>query len=48
MTFSVIKVAILDVLILEPNFHRAKEGFFFQSFNQRDFVRATGLDVNFI
>ena len=48
MTFTVIKASIPDVLILEPNFHKAKDSFFFQSFDQRDFVRATGLDVSFI
>ena len=48
MSFSVIKASIPDVLILEPSVNKADDGFFFQSFNQRDFAQATGLDVKFI
>jgi dTDP-4-dehydrorhamnose 3,5-epimerase len=48
MSFSVIKASIPDVLILEPTVNKTDDGFFFQSFNQRDFVQATGLDVKFI
>jgi dTDP-4-dehydrorhamnose 3,5-epimerase len=48
MSFSVIKASIPDVLILEPTVHKVDDGFFFESFNCRDFADATGLDVNFI
>ena len=48
MSFSVIEASIPDVLILEPTVHMVDDGFFFESFNRRDFAQATGLDVNFI
>lgn len=48
MSFSVIESSIPDVLILEPTIHMVDDGFFFESFNCRDFAQATGLDVNFI
>ena len=48
MSFSVIEASIPDVLILEPTVHKADDGFFFESFNHRDFAQATGLDVSFI
>ena len=48
MSFSVIKASIPDVLILEPTVHKVDDGFFFESFNSRDFAQATGLDVSFI
>ena len=48
MSFSVIKASIPDVLILELTVNKADDGFFFQSFNLRDFAQATGLDVKFI
>ena len=40
--------AIVDVLILEPKVFGDARGFFFESFNQRAFNAATGLDVNFV
>ena len=48
MSFSVIKASIPDVLILEPTVHKVDDGFFFESFNSRDFAQATGLYVSFI
>jgi len=48
MSFSVIEASIPDVLILEPTVHKVDDGFFFESFNSRDFAQATGLDVSFI
>ena len=48
MSFSVIEASIPDVLILEPTVHKVDDGFFFESFNRREFAEATGLDVNFI
>jgi len=35
-------------LLLEPNVLESETGFFFESFNQRDFTTATGLDVKFV
>ena len=40
--------AIPDVLILEPRVFRDSRGFFFESFNQRDFNAATGTDFTFV
>ena len=48
MTYKVIKACIPDVLILEPQVHETEAGFFFESFNQRDFELSTGLDMKFI
>lgn len=45
---KVTPTAIPDVLILEPQVFGDARGFFFESFNQRDFNEATGLDVNFV
>mgnify|MGYP000144086979 CR=1 FL=1 len=39
---------IAGVHIVEPAMHGDERGFFFESFNQRDFQQATGLDVNFV
>ena len=39
---------IADVLLLEPKVFGDERGFFFESFNQRAFNRATGLDLNFV
>ena len=40
--------AIPDVLLLEPKVFSDPRGFFFESYNQRSFRAATGLDVNFV
>lgn len=40
--------AIPDVLILEPEVFGDQRGFFYESFNQRDFAKVTGLDVSFV
>jgi dTDP-4-dehydrorhamnose 3,5-epimerase len=40
--------AIPDVLVLEPTVYGDARGFFFESFNARDFHDATGLDVTFV
>jgi dTDP-4-dehydrorhamnose 3,5-epimerase len=45
---KVISAAIPDILILEPNVFGDQRGFFFESFNQRVFNDATGLDVHFV
>jgi dTDP-4-dehydrorhamnose 3,5-epimerase len=41
-------VVFPDVLILEPKVFHDERGFFFESFNQREFNEATGLDVHFV
>jgi len=48
MPFTVTKTDLPEVLILEPKVFGDDRGFFFESFNQRDFQQATGLDVNFV
>lgn len=40
--------AIADVLLLEPRVFGDARGFFYESFNAREFRAATGLDVNFV
>jgi dTDP-4-dehydrorhamnose 3,5-epimerase len=48
MPYTVIQTAILDVLILEPKVFGDSRGFFFESFNAKDFANVTGLNVNFV
>ena len=48
MPYTVIPTAIPDVLILEPKVFGDSRGFFFESFNAKDFASVTGLDVNFV
>jgi dTDP-4-dehydrorhamnose 3,5-epimerase len=48
MPYTVTKTSIDDVLILEPKVFGDGRGFFFESFNARDFNEATGLSVCFV
>jgi dTDP-4-dehydrorhamnose 3,5-epimerase len=48
MPYSVIPTALQEVLLLEPRVFGDDRGFFFESFNRRDFVAATGCDVDFV
>lgn len=43
-----IRTAIPDVLIIEPKVFRDDRGFFYESYNAKDFAEATGLDVRFV
>lgn len=45
---NVIKTEIDGVLILEPKVFGDSRGYFFESFNAKDFKEATGLDMNFV
>jgi dTDP-4-dehydrorhamnose 3,5-epimerase len=45
---NVIPTAIPDVLLLEPKVFGDARGFFFESYNRRAFLDATGLDVDFV
>lgn len=45
---NVLRTDIPEVLILEPKVFGDARGFFLESFNQRAFVQATGLDVAFV
>jgi dTDP-4-dehydrorhamnose 3,5-epimerase len=40
--------AIADVLLIEPRIFGDARGFFYESFNQREFSEASGLDLRFV
>ena len=48
MPYTVTPTALADVLILEPKVFGDTRGFFFESFNERDFQTATQLNVKFV
>ena len=48
MPFTVIPTDLPEVLIFEPKVFGDHRGFFFESFNQRDFEKLTGLNVQFV
>jgi dTDP-4-dehydrorhamnose 3,5-epimerase len=48
MPYTVTPTVLPDVLILEPKVFGDARGFFYESFNARDFRTATGLDVQFV
>lgn len=48
MPYTARPTAISDVLVLEPKVFGDARGFFFESFNARDFAQATGLNVDFV
>jgi dTDP-4-dehydrorhamnose 3,5-epimerase len=45
---KVTPTAIPEVLVLEPKVFGDARGFFYESFNQRTFNAATGLDITFV
>jgi dTDP-4-dehydrorhamnose 3,5-epimerase len=45
---EVVKTSIPDLLILEPKVFGDDRGFFFESFNQQNFQKLTGIKVNFV
>jgi len=48
MPYTVTPTRLPEVLILEPKVFGDARGFFFESFNARDFAEVTGLDVQFV
>ena len=48
MPYTVTRTSLADVLILEPKVFGDIRGFFFESFNERDFQVATNLNVKFV
>ena len=48
MPYQVTKTPIEGVLVLEPKVFGDARGFFFESFNARDFEQATGLKETFV
>jgi dTDP-4-dehydrorhamnose 3,5-epimerase len=45
---NVISTSISEVLVIEPKVFGDNRGFFFESFNHKNFNQATGLDVKFV
>ncbi len=45
---NIIKTAIPDILVFEPKVFGDERGFFYESFNEKVFREATGLEVNFV
>jgi dTDP-4-dehydrorhamnose 3,5-epimerase len=48
MPYTVTPTALPEVLILEPKCFGDGRGFFYESYNARDFATSTGLDVRFV
>ncbi|MFC5547928.1 dTDP-4-dehydrorhamnose 3,5-epimerase [Massilia aerilata] len=48
MPFTLIPTAIPDVLLLEPKVFSDDRGYFFESYNARDFRESTGIEVEFV
>ncbi|MBR4229673.1 MAG: dTDP-4-dehydrorhamnose 3,5-epimerase [Bacteroidales bacterium] len=45
---NIIKTDIDGVLIVEPRVFGDARGYFFESFNARDFMQQTGIDIHFV
>ena len=45
---NIIKTGIPEVLILEPKVFGDERGFFYESYNERDFIEKTGVNVRFV
>jgi dTDP-4-dehydrorhamnose 3,5-epimerase len=48
MAYAVQRTPLEGVLILQPEVHADARGFFFESFNTREFEKATGLKYDFV
>ena len=48
MSITVLPTAISDVLIIEPNIFGDNRGYFFESFNQKDFTEAIDQKITFV
>jgi dTDP-4-dehydrorhamnose 3,5-epimerase len=48
MPYTVTPTNLPEVLILEPKVFGDARGFFFESFNAKDFAKVTGLDLTFV
>ena len=48
MPYTVVATSLPEVLVLEPKVFGDDRGFFFESFNQRDFQQVTGLNEVFV
>jgi dTDP-4-dehydrorhamnose 3,5-epimerase len=45
---NVIKTDVPDIFIIEPKVFGDARGFFFESYNERDFAKASGVSVHFV
>ncbi len=48
MTFIISPTEVPDVLIIEPQVFTDGRGYFFESFNERDFLSSVGVKVQFV
>ncbi|WP_297911747.1 dTDP-4-dehydrorhamnose 3,5-epimerase [Thiomonas sp.] len=48
MPYTVTPTALPEVLVLEPKAYGDARGWFFESYNRRDFAAATGIDTEFV
>ena len=48
MPYTVISTELPEVLVLEPKVFGDARGFFYESFNERDFAQAPGLSAQFV
>lgn len=48
MPFTITPTAISDVLMLEPKVFADSRGYFFESFNERDFLAGVGVKASFV
>jgi len=48
MPYTVTPTTLPEVLILEPKAFGDERGFFYESYNARDFATSTGLEVHFV
>jgi dTDP-4-dehydrorhamnose 3,5-epimerase len=45
---NIVPTALPEVLVIEPKVFGDERGFFFESYNRKVFVEATGIDVDFV
>jgi dTDP-4-dehydrorhamnose 3,5-epimerase len=48
MAIDIISTSLSDVLLIKPRVFGDSRGFFFESFNKRDWLEATGVDCDFV
>ena len=48
MPIEVIQTNLPEVLLIKPRVFGDPRGFFFESFNKRDWLEATGVDCEFV
>ena len=48
MPIEVMQTNLPEVLLIKPRVFGDRRGFFFESFNKRDWLEATGVDCEFV